>query len=281
MASPILVMGGTGTLGRLVVRRLERAGRNVRVLSRHGGGLAGVEVVKGDLTSGLGIEAAVSGVETVVHCAGTNKGDAEKAAALAQAATRSGVRHLVFISVVGADRIPGEAAVDRMLFGYFASKLGAERVVAQSGIPWTTLRATQFYDLVLKAAAHMTRLPIVPVPAGFRFQPVDADDVASRLVELALGAPAGRVPDLAGPRVYSMSELVRTYLAAVGKHRLIAPIWLPGQAARAVRRGAALAPDGAVGRRTWEDFLTARVRGSSAPGALEIGSRSAAPSPGS
>jgi uncharacterized protein YbjT (DUF2867 family) len=78
-------------------------------------------------------------------------------------------------------------------------------------------------------------------------------------VELALGEPAGLVPDVAGPRVYGMAELVRGYLRAHGKHRPIVPVRLPGKAARAFRDGANLAPDRAVGRRTWEDFLAAEV----------------------
>ena len=120
----------------------------------------------------------------------------------------------MYISVVGADRIPVVSGVDRAMFGYFASKLAAERVVAESGLPWTTLRATQFHDLFLMVARQMARLPVIPVPAGFRFQPVDAGEVAARLVELALGPPAGLVPDMAGPRVYGMAELLRGYLRA-------------------------------------------------------------------
>ena len=100
------------------------------------------------------------------------------------------------------------------MFGYFASKLAAERVVADSGLPWTTLRAAQFHDLILMVAQQMARLPVIPVPAGFRFQPVDAGEVAARLVELALGTPAGLVPDMAGPQVYEMAELLRGYLRA-------------------------------------------------------------------
>jgi uncharacterized protein YbjT (DUF2867 family) len=132
-------------------------------------------------------------------------------------------------------------------------------VIADSGLPWTTLRATQFYDLLLTVARPMARLPVIPVPAGVKFQPVDAAEVAARLAELALGPPAGLVPDLAGPRVYPMAELLRGYLRAAGKRRLLVPVWLPGQAARAVRAGANLAPDRAVGHRTWEDFVTERV----------------------
>jgi uncharacterized protein YbjT (DUF2867 family) len=169
----------------------------------------------------------------------------------------------VYISVVGADRIPIVSGVDRAMFGYFGSKLAAERIVAESGLPWTTLRATQFYDLILDlilmVARQMARLPVIPVPAGFRFQPVDAGEVAARLVELALGTPAGLVPDMAGPRVYEMAELLRGYLRASYRHRLLVPLWLPGKGARAFRAGANLAPDRAVGRRTWEDFLAVRV----------------------
>ena len=252
--APMLVTGGTGTLGRLVVPRLRAAGCEVRVLSRR----AGAHVI-GDLTTGEGVDAAVAGVEVVVHCAGTSKGDEVKARHLVRAATRAGVRHLVFISVVGADRVLVVSRTDRAMFGYFATKLAAEREIAGSGLPWTTLRATQFHDLVLNTVRQMVRLPVVPVPAGFRFQPVDTGEVADRLVELALGRPAGLVPDLAGPTVYPMAELVRGYLRSTGRRRPIVALRLPGGAARAVRSGANLAPDRAVGRRTWEDFLASAV----------------------
>ena len=261
MTSPILVTGGTGTVGRLVVPRLRDAGRDVRVLSRRSHeGEQGVEFVTGDLATGAGADAAVEGVEVVVHLAGSSKGDDDKARHLVRAAARAGVRHLVYISVVGADRAK---------FAYFGSKLAAERIVAGSGLPWTTLRATQFHDLLLLVARQMSRLPVVPVPSGFRFQPVDAGEVADRLVELALGAPAGLVPDIAGPRVHEMAELVRGYLRASGRRRPLLPVWMPGSAARSFRAGANLAPDRAVGRRTWEDFLAAQV---GAPGAPVPGS---------
>jgi uncharacterized protein YbjT (DUF2867 family) len=264
-ATPVLVTGGTGTLGRQVVARLRDAGCRVRVFGRHvpkagtGPGEVGVEFAIGDLDTGQGIEAALAGTEIVVHCAGSSRGDEEKARQLVKAASHARIRHLVFISVVGADQVPVTGAVDRALFGYFASKLAAERVVAESGLPWTTLRATQFHDLVLAVAQQMSRLPVIPVPVGFRFQPVDAGEVAARLVELALGAPAGLAPAIAGPRVGEMSDFVRGYLHASHRRRVIVPLWLPGQAARAVRAGAVIAPDRRIGRISWEDFLAERV----------------------
>jgi len=257
---PILVTGGTGTLGRHVVPRLRDAGRDVRVLSRHPHDDGdGITHVTGDLATGEGIDAAVAGAEVVVHLAGSSKGDGDKARHLVDAAARAGVRHLVYISVVGADAIPQDSGIDRTMFGYFGAKRAAERIVADSGIPWTTLRATQFHDLVLTAVAGLSKLPVVPVPSGFRLQPVAAGDVAARMTELALGAPSGLVPDIAGPRIYPMDELVRSYLRARGKHRLLVPVRLPGEGARAFREGAALASDRAVGLGTWEEFLADRV----------------------
>jgi len=260
MASRILVTGGTGTLGRHVVPQLRDAGRAVRVLSRNAHEAAdGIEYVTGDLLKNEGIQAAVDGAGIIVHCAGGRKGDDEATRNLAAAASRAGARHLVYISVVGADRIPVVSGADRAMFGYFGFKLAAERVITGSGVPWTTLRATQFHDLSLTVAEQLAKLPVIPVPAGVRFQPVEAGEVAARLVELALGAPAGLVPDMAGPRVHTMADLLREYLRARGERRLLVPVRLPGQAARAVRAGANLAPDRAVGRRTWEDFLADRV----------------------
>ncbi|KOX35263.1 NmrA family transcriptional regulator [Saccharothrix sp. NRRL B-16348] len=247
----ILVTGGTGTLGRLLVPLLD--GHRVRVLSRRGHGpVDGVEHVTGDLLTGEGVEAAVDGAEIVLHLAGGPKGDAEATDRLVRAATRAGgVRHIVHISAIGADRVP---------LAWFRAKLGAERAVADSGLPWTILRAAQFHDLVLTVVGKMAKLPVVPIPGGLRFEPVDARDVAERLAELTLGAPAGLVPDLAGPTVYGLRDLVRGYLAAHDKRRPTLPVRMPGKAGRAYRAGENLSGDGATkGMRTWEDFLAERV----------------------
>jgi uncharacterized protein YbjT (DUF2867 family) len=251
MTSPILLTGGTGTLGRHVLPLLRDAGLDVRVLSRRRRDNAdGVEYVTGDLVKDEGIDAAVSGVETVLHLAGGPKGDDVVARNLVRAASRAGVRHLVNISVIGADRVP---------VGYFRAKLGAEQALAESGLPWTTLRAAQFHDLVLTVLGTMVKLPVVPAP-GMRLQPVDSREVAARLVELALAEPAGLVPDLAGPKVYPVPDLVRGYLEACGKHRLVLPVRLPGKIGRVYRAGENLTIEGAMkGRRTWEDFLAERL----------------------
>jgi deazaflavin-dependent oxidoreductase (nitroreductase family) len=219
----------------------------------------GIQYVTGNLLTGEGIGPAVQGVAAIVHCAGNGRGDAAMTQTLVRSVTAQGeTPHLVFISVVGADRVP-VSGIDRLLFFYFHNKLAAERVLADSGLPWTTLRATQFYDLILWVAQKLTTLPLVPVPAGIRFQPVETDEVAARLVELALGAPAGLVPEMAGPRIYGLDELIRSYLAVTQRQRPILSVSLPTTAAGAIRDGANLAPEQAVGHRTWEEFLADRV----------------------
>jgi uncharacterized protein YbjT (DUF2867 family) len=148
------------------------------------------------------------------------------------------------------------------MFAYFASQRAKEIVVAQGGLPWTNLRATQFHDgFILVMLRAMAKLPVVLLPAGFKFQPIDADEVADNLVDLALGAPAGQVPDIAGPKIYEAEYLLRTYLEATGRKRSIVRVTMPGGAAAAIRAGANLAPDRAVGRRTWEEFLAGSVAG--------------------
>ncbi|WP_405507225.1 SDR family oxidoreductase [Streptomyces purpurascens] len=252
MTSSILVTGGTGTLGGHVVPLLRAAGHDVRILSRKDRPTAdGIEYVTGDLLKGERVEAALDGAETVLHLAGGPKGDDEATRHLVRAASRAGVRHLVYISVIGADRVP---------LAWMRTKLESERAVADSGIPWTTLRAAQFHDLALTMVEKMAKLPVFLVPAGLRLQPVDSRDVAARLAELTLGAPSGLVPDLTGPHVHGLADLARPYLRLRGRRRPMLPVRIPGKAGRAYRAGANLTLRGAEeGKRTWEEFLAERL----------------------
>ncbi|GGV47077.1 SDR family oxidoreductase [Streptomyces griseoflavus] len=241
----ILVTGGTGTLGRHVSERLRGAGHEVRVLSRKTRPYA-VDLREG----GKVLEEAVTGVDTVVHCATSPRGGDEQAARnLIAAARRAGVGHLVDISIVGVDRVP---------YGYYRSKLAVERLIEDSGTGWTVLRATQFHDLVLTVLQGLARLPVVPLPARVKDQPVDVTEVADRLTGLALGAPAGRVDDMGGPEVRTFDSLARAYLRATGRRRAVVKVPLRGAAYRAFRDGGHLAPDHAVGRTTFDEFLTRR-----------------------
>lgn len=202
-----------------------------------------------DLVSGAGLSDALAGAATVVHCAGRQRAgeDVEAVRKLTATARAAGIGHLVDVSIVGVDTIP---------FPYYAGKLAIERTIADSGLPYTILRATQFHELLRTVLALAARLPVLPA-FDLPFQPIAAAVVADRLAELATGTPAGRVEDLAGPEVVRFPELARRYLAFTGRRRPLLPVRLPGAAFAAFRRGDHLAPDRAVPGPTFDDHLAA------------------------
>ncbi|WP_255546173.1 SDR family oxidoreductase [Glaciihabitans sp. dw_435] len=252
MGGPILVTGGTGDLGRRVVRRLVGHDAAVRVLSRHGGvDEPGVHHYVGDTVHGRGMTEAMDGADVVVHLAGGATGDDVAAGHVARAARAAGVSHLVLISVVGADAMP---------IGYFRAKAAAERAVADSGVPFSIVRAAQFHDFVLHTVGVMARLPIVPAPGELRLEPVAAEEVADVVAGLALAGPRGRVADIAGPEVLEIRQIIATLRAIRGKHPRMMTVRLPGAVGRAYRDGRNLAASGARrGNGTWEQFLAETV----------------------
>jgi uncharacterized protein YbjT (DUF2867 family) len=234
-----------------VVDQLLASGADVRVLSRgqrrqH---RSDIEHVRGDLRTGAGLRAAVSGVDTIVQCA-------EHVQHLVAAAKQADSPHLVYTSIVGIDRVP---------FGLYRRKLADEQLIAASGLPWTVLRATQFHDLIAVLLRMLAKSPVLPLPADWSFQPVDVRELADRLARLALGEAVGRAPDFGGPQIRAMSDLARSYLAIVGKRRLMLPVWLPGRVFRAYRAGAQLTPEHADGTITFEEYLTEQLAAGEAP----------------
>jgi uncharacterized protein YbjT (DUF2867 family) len=251
--SEILVTGGTGSLGRRVVDRLRGPGYEVRTLSRSA---RGAGVVRGNLQTGEGLARALEGVDVLIHCASSprkpRQTDVEGTGRLLEAASRAGVSHVVFVSIVGVDRNPYPP--------YYRAKLEAERIVERSPVPWTILRATQFHEFVLKQIRLLERIPVMMAPRGFLLQPMDIGEVADRMVELALSEPTGRVPDIGGPEVRTLPDLARSYLKATGRRRRIVEVPVPGKAARALCEGAQLAPDQTYGEVRWEEFLDGTLR---------------------
>ncbi|MFE7743622.1 SDR family oxidoreductase [Nocardia sp. NPDC057455] len=242
----ILVTGGTGALGRLVVDRLRESGHDVRVLSRRPG--AGTHV--GDLRTGTGVAEAAADTDVIVHAASDFRRAGGSDLAQTENLLRQAreVRHLLYVSIVGIDRIP---------FRYYRNKLACERAVIDSGVPHTILRATQFHELIAAVLQTVEKWPVAPLPPDFRFQPVAAADVARRLAALAEGQPLGRAPDFGGPEVRTMAQLAQVWQAARQRPRRIVPLPVPGRIGSAFRAGLNTCPDHPDGTQTWAQFVAA------------------------
>ena len=244
----VLVTGGTGRLGQRLVGPLQEAGHSVKQMSRRGTGPGGV---RGDLASGFDLRAALAGAELVVHAASDPQGDPWQVDVagtrrLVEAVDRDRLRHLVYISIVGVDRIP---------YGYYRAKFAAEQVLLASGLPVTLLRVTQFHDFVDFLLDTARKGPVLPVPMGWRAQPVDVGEVAQHVVDV-VGRPAsGGVVEFGGPEELSVADLARAWAAAraPGTHVVATPV--PGKLGSAFRDGAAVPGGGERGRRTYAEHL--------------------------
>lgn len=248
----VLVTGGTGNLGGAVVQHLLTAGAQVRLASRRPrsvGTAAEVDWRTVDYASRAGLDGALSGVDAVLHCAGgSGRAEAGMMAALLSSGRRAGLPHLVYVSIVGVDRIP---------MRYYRSKLAAERALIGSGIPWTVLRATQFHDLAMAVTRKLCAMPVAVVPS-ISCQPVAVEEVAARLVEISASPPQGRAPEFGGPEILTCRELVQLYLRAARKKRPVVRVPLPGRVAAALRTGAGLTPDHGDGLQTFAQYLALR-----------------------
>jgi uncharacterized protein YbjT (DUF2867 family) len=254
----ILLTGGTGGLGRELVRAAEAAGHTVRVGSRGAAPAdlpAGREWARMDVASGEGVREALAGADAVIHAASDPKHhaavDVQGTRRLIEAAREAGNGHFVYVSIVGIDQVP---------FAYYRSKLRAERIVAESGVPYSLLRATQFHSLVDGLLSGLARVPLVmPVPTKFRVQSVDTSETAERLVRAVREGPGGRLPDFGGPRVQTFGEMAPPWKAARGVSKRTVHLPLPGALAAAFRAGRTTLTDGDRGTVTWEAWLRGSI----------------------
>jgi uncharacterized protein YbjT (DUF2867 family) len=253
--SRILVTGGRGALGSALVSKLtSNPSYHVRVMSRRPKPIdlmSDVEWAQADLESDAGLSEAVAQVQTIIHAATrpfwhSRQIDVEGTRRLLDEGRAAQITHLIYISIVGVDRIP---------YSYYQNKLAAEEIIANGNIPWSILRATQFHYLLDVALQAMTKLPIAPWFTDMPCQPVATDDVADALCRIVAAGPSGRVPDMGGPEVLGGNEIARTWLDVRGMHRVIVPLHLPGKAANGFRRGYHTCPENRLGRVTWREWV--------------------------
>jgi uncharacterized protein YbjT (DUF2867 family) len=208
--------------------------------------------------AGTGLASALAGADAVIDVTNVAARSARVSAAFFERATANllraeqaaGVGHHVVLSIVG---------IDDATSGYYVGKLRQEELVAGGPVPWSLLRTTQFHEFAGQAAAQARIGPVIVVPS-MRTATVAAAEVAAALVALAEGPPQGRVPDLGGPHVSNLDDLVRRWLRATGDRRPVVGIRLPGSAGRLMRSGALLPGPGArLGTQTFGEWLATAV----------------------
>jgi uncharacterized protein YbjT (DUF2867 family) len=232
----IAVAGATGNIGARTVAVLEQAGHEVVRISRS----LGV-----DLTTGDGLDAALAGVEAVIDATSYEAADRDDAVAyfgtttrnLLAAEERAGVRHHVLLSIVGVDRVEGNA--------HYAGKREQERLVTEGPVPWTIVPATQFHDFAATVTSWTEQDGVAAIPP-LLVQPIAPADVAGILAEIATGAPQGHYRDVAGPEPQDLVDMARRTNDARGHAVKLVPTWslpslgpemagdvlLPGEGAR-------------------------------------------------
>lgn len=270
----IAVAGSTGTVGAHVVRQARAAGHDVVAISRTpgrppAGAAAGAAAGDGpatgatppgalttlaaDLTTAT--ELRLDGVDAVIDVSASGKLSGSEGffgavtENLLRAAAAAGVTHYVALSIVGAAGHP---------FGYYAGKALQERLVSAGPVPWTVLRATQFFEFAEQSAFSLWRFSAI---VKMRTQPVAAASVAGRLLELALGEPQGFAQDLAGPDELWLADLGRMVFETHGLGQTVIELPLPGKFGRAVQSGACLpGPAAMIDNVSYEDWLTEGAR---------------------
>ena len=205
----IVVIGGTGLIGSKTVERLRKKGHDVLPASPD----SGVNTVTGE-----GVAEALAGAQIVIDLANSPSFE-EKAAIdffekaghnLFAAEKKAGVRHHVALSVVGTDRLQA--------MGYFRAKALQEKMIRESGIPYTIVHATQFFEFTGAIAQSGTAGTAVRLPP-VAFQPIAADNVADVIADVALAAPVNGMIEIAGPDRGKLNEFVARYLKAVNDPR--------------------------------------------------------------
>ncbi|NUT96223.1 MAG: NAD(P)H-binding protein [Saccharothrix sp.] len=240
----IAVIGGTGLIGAKVVRILTSAGHDA-VPHAQSTGL--------DLLSGQGLPEALAGADVVVNLTNSPTFDEASPAFfrtttdnLLAAADRAGVGHAVVLSIVGADLVPDLV--------YYRAKVLQEDILKAGPVPYSIVRATQFFEFVDAAMSWTSDENTVRLPAT-RVQPIAADDVAQAVADVSAGTPLRGTRDIAGPEVFTLDELGRITLAARGDRRTVVTDDQAGLFA-AASGDALVAKDGAVvARTTYREWL--------------------------
>ncbi len=207
----VVIVGGAGLIGSKVGKILADAGHDILVASRRNG----IDTVTGE-----GLPKAVTGADVVIDVSNSPSFEdkevleffTKSASNIAREAKNAGVKHVVALSIVGVDRLPGN--------GYFRAKVAQEEIVKNSGVPYTIVRATQFLEFLDTIAYGYTVGEEVRASTAY-LQPIAADDVAKFIAEAAVASANDETIDVAGPEAFRTNVILKSHLSGKGDTRAV------------------------------------------------------------
>lgn len=255
----VLVTGGTGVLGKALSKIFLANQTDFIIASRHQNSKNNVKWVYMDLMKNDQLSKPLNDrIDTVLHLASIplqrisgQAADVTLTKNLLNSIEKANVKHLVYISIVGIDRIP---------FSYYEGKLECERLIEASGIPYTILRATQFHDLVDAVTSKLLTLPIAVVPKALKIQPIQVEAVAEELNKIVQRSPLNSTYNLGGKRVYNIGEIVDSLLKARRQKKLVLGMPVIGKVMKAFAEGKNTCDAMSSTSTTWEEYVSNKYR---------------------
>ncbi|WP_335966698.1 NAD(P)H-binding protein [Galbibacter sp. PAP.153] len=250
----ILLTGGTGQLGRMLLKQIDYEDFHIDILTRNKiiDTIKNVGHLNADLTKVETLSPLRLGYDIIIHCASDPKNsesiDIQGTQNLLKSIKGDRTKNFIYISIVG---------VDKSTFPYYRNKLKTEKLIVNSGIPYTILRITQFHDFIYDRILSTTRSEdeLTTAPDGLKFQSIDLIDVCGEILGLLKIKATNSTIQIGGPEILKISDITKNYQEVIRPEKKISLIPPHNDFQKLFTTGINLCPNHKTGKITWRDFL--------------------------
>jgi uncharacterized protein YbjT (DUF2867 family) len=251
----ILLTGGTGQLGKMLLKQIDHEDFHIDVLTRNKivDSIKNVGFLNADLTKIETLSSLRPDYDSVIHCASDPKNsesiDIKGTHNLLKSVKGGSIKNFVYISIVG---------IDESNFPYYQNKLKTEELVIGSGIPYTILRITQFHDFIYNRILNTVNSEdgFITVPDGLQFQSIDLIDVCGEILGLLKNGATNSIIRIGGPEILKISDIIKSYQEIIKPGTKISLVPPHNDFQKLFTTGINLCPNHRTGKITWRDFLT-------------------------
>lgn len=249
----VLVTGATGQLGLALLKQLKETDYQIKLTSRRKLENFNFEWVYSDFLTGEGLEEAISDVDVIIHAATSPRKDSDiiDVSGLKKLLEMSqDIKHFIFPSIVGIEDIPMK---------YYRNKYQAEKLLKNSSVPHTIVRATQFHSFVENLFLSKPLFKRYLVPGNIKFQSVDVDEFAAHLIQMIEEIPKGKIEDFGGPEILILREMAELKIKVNNESNSVVNLSFPGKLYKSFLDGNNTNEHQKVGKITFEEYLRGRV----------------------